>query len=109
MGFDSPPPRSWIPYSVSRPHTFRMATSRTLQVLPGGDALDGSTTLGTIGVGVDQGPDEDNPLALLAGDLGPVVGVGGVGQVLVLLVLLVDGVDEVLRADAAWSAGDEAL
>ncbi len=26
MGLDSPPPRTWIPYSVSRPHTFLMAT-----------------------------------------------------------------------------------
>src|SRR4051812_48245651 len=94
MGLDSPPPRSWIPYSVSRPQTLRMATARTLQVLAGGDTLDGAPALGLVGIGVHQCADEHDALALLAGDLRPVVGVGGVRQVLVLLVLLLDGVHE---------------
>ena len=41
--------------------------------------------------------DVDDALALLAGDLGPVVGVGGVGEVLVLLELLADGGEEVVE------------
>ena len=55
---------------------------------------------------VHEGADVDDPLALLARDLRPVVGVGRVGQVLVLLVLLVDRRDEVLGADAPLAAGD---
>ncbi len=43
-----------------------------------------------VGLLVTRRADVDDPLALLARDLGPVVRVGGVGQVLVLLVLLVD-------------------
>ena len=60
-------------------------------------------------VAVDERADEHDPLALLARDLGPVVGVGRVGQVLVLLVLLLDGVDEVVGAHALGAAGDEPL
>src|SRR6516165_12424333 len=127
MGFDSPPPRSWIPYSVSRPHTFLMATRgpyphpgrlqrvRTalirpgLQVLASGHALDRSPAGRRLGVGADEGPDEHDPLALLARDLGPVVRVGGVRKILVLLVLLLDRVDEVLGPHALGSARDVAL
>src|SRR5687767_13641816 len=113
MGFDSPEPRSTMPYSVSMPQTFLMATARpypqgrarALQVLAGPDPLDRSPTGGLLALGHEH-PEEDDALALLAGDLGPVVGVGGVGQVLVLLVLLADRVEEVLGADAAPGACD---
>ena len=70
---------------------------RTLQVLAGGDPLDGAAARG-VGVGLlDERAHVDDALALLARDLGPVVRVGRVGQVLVLLVLLVDRLDEVVR------------
>src|SRR5215510_10746508 len=46
---------------------------------------------------------------LLAGDLGPIVGVGGVGQVLVLLELLADGVEEVFDLDAFFAELDVAF
>src|SRR5262245_27179425 len=82
---------------------------RPPQVLAGGGAFDGSAALEGVLRLVDEGADEDDPLALLARDLRPVVGVGRVGQVLVLLVLLLDGVDEVLRADALLAPGDEPL
>src|SRR5947207_2993795 len=84
------------------------AQTASLEVLPGGDPLDGAAALGLLAAG-DQRADVDDPLALLARDLRPVVGVGGVGQVLVLLELLADGVDEVLGGDALLPAGDQAL
>ena len=46
-----------------------------------------------------NGLDVDDALALLAGDLRPVIGIGRVGQVLVLLELLADGVQEVIEVD----------
>jgi hypothetical protein len=58
------------------------------------------SVLGLNAQDLDEGTDVDDPLALLARDLRPVVGVGGVRQVLVLLVLLVDRVEQVLGADA---------
>src|SRR5438128_4109146 len=99
-GLDSPTPRSMMPYSVSIPHTLRMAMPQrrypqppprgtALQVLAGADPLDGPPAGGLLALR-QQGADVDDALALLARDLGPVVGVGGVGQVLVLLVLLPD-------------------
>src|SRR5688572_27570460 len=113
MGLDSPEPRSTMPYSVSTPHTFVMATDRpypqprlgALQVLARTDSLDGTTTGGLLALGHEH-PQEDDALALLAGDLGPVVRVGGVGQVFVLLVLLADRLEQVLGADAAALVGD---
>src|SRR3954465_13405225 len=118
IGFDSPPPRSRMPYSVSTPQTFRIATRRTyrpraamgLQVLPGGDPLNRAAAGRFLALVLrHQGPDVDDPLPLLAGDLGPVVGVGGVGQVLVLLVLLGDRRDEVVGADPRRAAADPPL
>src|SRR4051794_39697389 len=111
-----------IPYSVSMPQTLRMATTAPyprarraqgpreprLEVLAGGDALDG-TTAACLLVRRDERAHIDDPLALLAGDLGPVVGVRRVRQVLVLLVLLMDRGDEVLRPDALGLAADVAL
>src|SRR5205807_5103894 len=79
-----------------------------LEVLPGGDPLDGAAALGLLAAG-DERADVDDALALLARDLRPVVGVGGVGQVLVLLELLADGFDQVLGGDALLPAGDQAL
>src|SRR6266702_298219 len=56
----------------------------------------------------DQGPDVDDPLALLARDPGPVVRVGRVGQVLVLAEL-VHARREQVRDPQALSAGLEEL
>src|SRR5215204_4632805 len=118
IGLDSPAPRSTMPYSVSMPQTFRMATPETyrrpvtkpLQVLTGRHPLDGATAGGTVTlVTGDKRTDVHDALALLARDLRPVVGVGGVGQVLVLLVLLDDRGEQVVGADAAGAAGDQAL
>src|SRR5262250_3161735 len=59
-----------------------------LQVLAGvGNGIDRPSRLGPVLAG-DQRPDVDDPLALLAGDPRPVVGVGGVRQVLVLAELV---------------------
>src|SRR5262245_15020437 len=133
MGFGSAAPRMTIPYSVSMPSTLTMATGgrypparcsrvspalttkikfrlrrRSLEVLTGGNPLDRAAPGGLVALGHD-GADVDDPLALLPGDLGPVVGVSGVGQVLVLLVLLLDGIEEVLSADASPFASDHPL
>src|SRR5687767_15536863 len=83
-------------------------SDRPLEVLPGGDPLDGATAFGLLAAG-DERPDVDDALALLAGDLGPVVGIGRVGQVLVLLELLTDGFHEVLRRNALLPPGDQPL
>src|ERR1019366_10590166 len=56
-----------------------------------------------------QGADIDDPLALLARDPGPVVGVGGVRKVLVLLVLPADGLEEIRGTDPSPFAGDDPL
>src|SRR5829696_5673519 len=116
MGFDSPEPRSTIPNSVSRPKILGSATMRTypalpireLQVLPRGDAFDGTTAGGLLALGHEHTQEHD-ALALLAGDLGPVVGVGAVGQVLVLLELLADGLQEIVEPDALAVVGDVPL
>src|SRR4051794_39717273 len=147
IGLVSPTPRWTIPYSVSMPTTFWMATTARYpdvsptgsqrpgsrchsgptrprmaprtgeatseagsEVLAGSHPLDGAAAGGLLVLPfAEQDPQEDDALALLAGDLGPVVGVGGVGQVLVLLVLLPDGLEQVVGADAATLAGDLAL
>src|SRR5205807_6136890 len=68
-----------------------------LQVLAGADSVDLAAFLGVV---AEQGSDVDDPLALLAGDPRPVVGVRGVGEVLVLLELRPDRGEEVLALDA---------
>src|SRR5689334_23154390 len=101
-------PGTEMPYSVSVPITRRTLMSSSLvplraemtrgycfltaiepsEVLPGvGHRVDRPARLGP-GLAGDQGPDVDDALALLAGDPGPVVGVGGVRQVLVLAELV---------------------
>src|SRR3954451_899157 len=83
---------------------------RRSPILPRRPPFDGPTAFGLIlVVTLDEGADVHDPLALLAGDLGPVVGVGGVREVLVLLVLLVDRGDEVVGSDALRAAVDEPL
>src|SRR3954468_13364393 len=79
-----------------------------LEVLTRGDAFDGSATGGLLAFRHEH-PEEDDALALLAGDLGPVVGVGGVGQILVLLVLLPDRPQQVVGAYTPAVACDLAL
>ena len=70
---------------------------RVLQVLPGvADGVDRAPGVGALAAG-DERADVDDPLALLAGDARPVVGVGGVRQILVLAEL----VDAGARAGAA--------
>ena len=64
-----------------------------------GDGVDGPPGFGALLAG-DERADVDDPLALLAGDAGPVVGVGGVGQVLVLLELVDAGGEQVDDAQA---------
>src|SRR5215210_5699144 len=86
----------------------RISNRQKSEVLAGGDPLDGAAAFGLLAAG-DECADVDDPLALLARDLGPVVGVGGVGEVLVLLELLPDGIDEVLGGDALIAPGDQAL
>src|SRR5262245_45808618 len=115
-----------MPYSVSIPITFGMAMgpplvgrkkSRAgggdaprptrLQVLAGvDDPLDGPLLF--LGLAHER-LHVDDPLALLAGDLGPVVGVRRVRKVLVLLELLPHGVEHVLEGDALLAGLDVAL
>ena len=83
-------------------------THLRLQVLTGGDAFDLASTLVRVAFG-DERAHEDDALALLAGDLRPVVGVGGVRQIFMLPVLLLDRVEQVLGADPERAAGDLAL
>ena len=93
--------RAWSPRSLTflsasgsvvPPRPAIHLTQQRLEVLPRSHPLDRATAFGLVTVGRD-GADVDDALALLARNLGPVVGVGGVGQVLVLLVLLLDGVE----------------
>src|SRR5690349_22930901 len=80
-----------------------------LEVLAGvGDRVDRATRLGALLAG-DQRADEHDPLALLAGDPRPVVGVGGVGQVFVLLELVDAGLEEVTDPDALLVLVEEVL
>ena len=95
-GLKSGDPAAAMPYSVSIPKTLGMATRATLQVLTGVHALD----LPAVAVVAEQRADVDDPLALLARDPRPVVGVRGVRQVLVLLELVADRGEEVLGLDA---------
>src|SRR6267143_6649501 len=79
----------------------------SLEVLTGGDdPLDLlPLRLGLAGERLDV----DDPLALLAGDLRPVVRVGRVRQVLVLLELLAHRAEQVVGADAFLAAAEVAL
>src|SRR5215475_126439 len=97
-------PNTEMPYSVSVPITRRTLMQkaypggpnrRLSEVLPGvGHRVDGASGFGAL-LARDQRPDIDDPLALLAGDPRPVVGVGGVRQVLVLAELVHAGGQEV--------------
>src|SRR5262245_61417558 len=79
----------------------------SLQVLAGvDDALDGALLV--LGL-AHEGFDVHDPLPLLTGDLGPVVGVGRVWEVLVLLELLANGGEEVVDDDALVAGLDVAL
>src|SRR5438046_8323833 len=51
----------------------------------------------------------DDPLALLAGDLRPVVGVGRIRQILVFLELFAHGIEQVAGADPLLAAADQPL
>src|SRR5437868_4686067 len=109
-----------MPYSVSIPQTLRMAITRRryppvphigtpdLQVLTRPNSFDRTPARRLLALG-QQGADIDDALALLARDLGPVVGVGGVGQVLVLLVFLANRRREIVGADALPFSGDRPL
>src|SRR5437899_1805356 len=131
IGLWSSTPRVMIPYSVSIPITFGMATrpppvpcldariarpaggrqdlptNPTLEVLAGLEPLD-RAPLGFLAL-ADECAHVDDALALLAGDLGPVIGIGRIGQVLVLPVLLDDGLEEVLRLQTPLARGDQPL
>src|SRR3954447_16196377 len=90
---NAPSPRSLHAHSTApAPRRCRRSFAReayrgSLEVLAGGNALDLAAAACVLAL-VHQRPDEDDPLALLARYLRPVVGVGGVGEVLVLLELL---------------------
>src|SRR5215831_7144615 len=117
-----------IPYSVSIPITFgiamvppeRLLVRETnggraplrslppgrLQILTGvDDPLDGPLLFLHL---AHQGLDVDDALALLAGDLGPIVRVGRVGQILVLLELFAHGTHDVVEIDALLARLDVA-
>src|SRR5262245_10941116 len=53
--------------------------------------------------------DVHDALALLAGNLGPVVGVGRVGEIFVLLELLMHGLDEIIHCESLLAGLYEAL
>src|SRR5665647_1763902 len=120
-----------MPYSVSIPITRRhlaalpppMADadhggSRDRRAAPGrqlseglagrGDGLDRPTAL-LAALALQDRADEDDPLALLAGDPRPVVRVGRVGQVLVLLELGDARGQQVLHPDPPLARGQELL
>ena len=79
-----------------------------LEVLAGGDGIDGLATF-AVGIGVDQRPYVHDSLALLARDLRPVVGVCRVRKIFVLLELLTDRGKEVVGANAFRASGDLSL
>src|SRR2546427_6429403 len=83
------------------------ATMPHLQILTGvDDFLDAPLRLAGL---ADERLDVSDALALLAGDLRPVVRVRRVGQILVLLELLAHGVEQVGGGEAFASAADVAL
>src|SRR5437773_820846 len=78
-----------------------------LQVLAGGDDLLDVLLL-LFGVAHER-LHVDDPLALLAGDLRPVVGVGRIRQILVFLELFAHGIEQVAGADPLLAAADQPL
>src|SRR3954453_54408 len=102
-----PRTRSRCRRSSATPRRHPTAVSDS-QILAGGDALDLTAAALLVVLGDDRA-DVDDALALLAGDLRPVVGVRRVRQVLVLAELLLDRVEQVLRADARTASRDGAL
>src|SRR6266568_8875225 len=74
----------------------------TLQILAGGHHLLDAAAL--IARFAHERPHVDDPLALLAGDLRPVVGVGRIRQILVLLELFAHGIEQVAGADPLLAA-----
>src|SRR5438034_7130869 len=85
----SRPSRPWSPHRVSRQSPRAKCLPPFLEIVAGGeDLLD--VLLLLVGVAHER-PHVDDPLALLAGDLRPVVGVGRIRQILVLLELLAHG------------------
>src|SRR2546426_9701677 len=99
--------RSTSPHCQLMGWEARSAPPASLQVLT---RVDDSLDAAKLFFGLaHEGFDVHDPLALLAGDLGPVIGVGGVGQILVLLELLADGGEEVVDHDALLAPGDVAL
>src|SRR5438309_2604467 len=95
-----------MPYSVSIPMTLAIAMEGRLQVLTSVDALDLPALAVRVG---HEGSDVDDPLALLARDARPVVGVRRVRQVLVLLELVADGAQQVLLRDPLLALRQEPL
>src|SRR3954454_2041087 len=102
-----PRTRSRCRRSSATPRRHPTAVSDS-QILAGGDALDLTAAALLVVLGDDRA-DVDDALALLAGDLRPVVGVRRVRQVLVLAELLRDRRDEIRGADARGRTGDLAL
>src|SRR6266699_2815077 len=101
-------PRSQPTWRPFEPLSSGTATRRRSEILPRGDALDLPAAAAAVVLG-EQRADEHDALALLAGDLRPVVGIRRVRQILVLAVLLPDGVDEVAARDASRATADLAL
>src|SRR5207245_7393718 len=86
----SRPSRPWSPHRVSRQSRRARCLPPFLEIVAGGeDLLD--VLLLLFGVAHER-PHVDDPLALLAGDLRPVVGVGRIRQFLVLLELFAHGI-----------------
>src|SRR6478672_949808 len=80
-----------------------------LQVLAGvADRVDRPSGVAALGAG-DERADVDDPFALLAGDPGPVVGVGRVRQVLVLAELVDARGQQVLQAQPLLVRGQQVL
>src|SRR6266699_4528177 len=98
-------PRSQPTWRPFEPLSSGTATRRRSEILPGGDALDLPAAAATVVFG-EQRAHEHDALALLAGDLRPVVGIRRVRQVLVLAVLLPNGIDEVAARDASRAPAD---
>jgi len=81
------------------------AGTAPLQVLPGvRHVVDRASRL-IAQLCLHEGPDEHDPLALLAGDPCPVIRIGGIRQVLVLTELIDTRGRQVLRADPLLPSG----
>src|SRR2546422_3856465 len=103
----SRPSRPWSPHRVSRQSPRARCLPPFLEIVAGGeDLLD--VLLLLFGVAHER-LHVDDPLALLAGDLRPVVGVGRIRQILVLLELFAHGIEQVAGADALLAATDQPL